>query len=1834
MDSFDCIVIGSGHAGSCAALSAVEHGRQREEWAGGNGYFTAGAHRTVHRGLHDLVSIVKNPPSHEAIQRIDMEPYTRANFVGDIMRLGNGKSDPALVDALVDNSRDAIDWLAQYAEVPFSFSFNRQAYEVDGRQKFWGGMVLSVEDGGKGLIAAHRRALRKAGVQVWFDTPALSLVMSDDRISGVRARRDGHEIELRAPAVILAAGGFEANAELREKHLGTGWGQARVRGTPYNTGDGFALVETVGAKLTGDWAGCHSTAWDANAASDAGQRDLTNQYTKSGYPLGIMLNANGERFVDEGEDYRNYTYAKFGRAILNQPGGFAFQIWDSQVIDSLRKEEYGDGIVEKIFGSSMEELVDRLVGVGLNDKERALITLRDFNGAVHDHRDEHRDLRWDPAVKDGLSTQSSAKQLALPKSNWALALDTPPFMAVKVACGVTFTFGGLAIDPQSAAVLRKDSRVIDGLFCTGEMVGGLFFDNYPGGSGLTAGALSPRHSLPSSRPRARRARRSLRVMSLAGLVHNVAAAHRQVKPSTNVETDEDERNITDSPRPNGVEPPSSRSVMIHYETPPDTPSMRTGPPRSLSYAYSLASSPTRPKEYESPDLMSPDGTSEFPLSVPNDFKSALEYEQTDKEGKKRESRNLGESWGPIKWLQDSPKEERGNFDLGPHNGSAEQIPPNAEKQASEPKSPKMPNSHAKSSSAGESDSRPGLTHSSNKPSGLRRAFSGSHVSDSQDEKSGRARWSRIRSLIPNIINQDRDAIQSGPSAVTSHKVNITDELITGGLSTMMLRLWFERDEKDQRRIPILFHRLRIRVSDSLHPMHGSKSVFRIECEYANGAVRWVIYRQLRDFFSLHTHYTVSNVYNRNVDKLPEFPRTSLPYFKFLKKEGRDVGQADFARLQRESLENYLIELIRAVMFHPSTNRLAGFLEISALSISMARSGGSQYKAGFLEIAADGVGGTFGRKSAGWRAKKASRWCAIRESYLVVMEEPGQLDVWDVFLIDPDFEIERPKRYYRQGLHLLHADGLGSSHKPDKIPDRPETGQRTMIGSVTTKFSKLFHSDGKRRAASVNNTHQDGIGSEHASTSSSESVASQAPSAMLDPSTNINPLAGKNNEPAAEGKDHSEDVSKHTFYVTNAQVRLKLFARNESRWDTAQHVLVDDTEGTDQPEIWPGKDYSNPRMQDFHTLNKPEEDMYDRTKVPRMPWHDVAMQVVGQPARDLARHFVQRWNYLLRIKNHSRVMPFLLPPPEFKPGELHQLGLTGTCEMQICRSAGPWSMGTPAKIEHSIQNAYLKVNDVKVENKIGDAIVHRIIRAHRDGGQWKCCIVIPLLPGFTFPVDHSDASAPDDYLAVFSLRNWAKMRGDVLTTEQVYIHGKVCIVDDRLAIIGSANINERSQRGDRDSELAAVIRDTDMIDCTMAGKPFKVGRFAHTLRVRLMREHLGIDVDALDEEDLMVNDPVQPEYVENIWDPDTEQVYGRQDGVTHIKKSKQRTAVGALFRDSVDGASQATHATGEIVSKAATKALQKAGLGKKAAESAMSTDALEAERKTFTHMGQEVPGFTSSIVPTLEEKTVAEKQCSPVEIDTIEEEADCDTSGSEHDGTVKDSGDGQPRTNDGTLYGAPADASKSPQADDEPPHAHSGINDADKEEQAAVGARASIRRSLMTWKLLTPRPNVESDGFEDPISDAFWKNVWIASAVHNTEIYRKVFHAVPDDLITTWKQYKEFVLHHERLNKRPRDSTSQEPVARVPSETGDEGAHTEEKEDNAEAISDEGTRPSREGADDPSLSTFNGSATHSEKEAKSRRPARGSEPFEKWERDEMEKLLGQINGHLGNALSFR
>lgn len=505
-EEWDVLVVGGGNAGFSAAISAAEslaHNNCRpprvllvdkcpEAWAGGNSYFTAGAMRFVHGGLQDVLPLVNNVDA-EMAGKIDLAPYTTNDFLNDMDRVTGGEYDKVLGKMLVDDSNETVKWLAGHG-VRFQLSFNRQAYKIGDRYKFWGGLCLKTEDGGKGLVEDHKAAAAQVGVTVRYETAAHKIV-TDPSTGAFHSlqvlRKDGSPSSIRARAVILAAGGFEANPRMRAAHLGQGWDLAHVRGTPYNTGEVLEMaVRDVGARRLGDWGGCHSVAWDADSAPDTGDRHKSNEFTKSGYPLGITVNKLGSRFFDEGSDIRNYTYAKFGRAILAQPGGVAFQIWDSQTIPWLRSEEYRDEIVKKTYGETIEELAEKLQkSEGLESAKRFVATVSDYNTAVLNHRHERPELKWDPSVKDGLSTESVASSLYIPKSNWALPLTTPPFMAVKVCCGITFTFGGISVDPDTLAVLSDATgKAVPGVYCCGEMVGGLFHQNYPGGSGLTSGA--------------------------------------------------------------------------------------------------------------------------------------------------------------------------------------------------------------------------------------------------------------------------------------------------------------------------------------------------------------------------------------------------------------------------------------------------------------------------------------------------------------------------------------------------------------------------------------------------------------------------------------------------------------------------------------------------------------------------------------------------------------------------------------------------------------------------------------------------------------------------------------------------------------------------------------------------------------------------------------------------------------------------------------------------------------------------------------------------------------------------------------------------------------------------------------------------------------------------------------------------------------------------------------------------------------------------------------------------------------------------------------------------
>ena len=247
-----------------------------------------------------------------------------------------------------------------------------------------------------------------------------------------------------------------------------------TRGTRYNTGDGIRMALDIGASPFGNWSGCHAVGWDYNAP-EFGDLTVGENFQKHSYPWGVMVNAHGRRFVDEGADFRNYTYAKYGRVILNQPDQFAWQVFDNKVLHILR-DEYRIKRVTKVRADSLEALAGKLEGV---DKVGFLDEMATFNAKVR------TDIPFDPNVKDG----RCAEGLAVPKSNWANTIDEPPFEAYQVGCGITFTFGGLRINPDSGQVMDTDLAPIPGLFAAGELVGGVFYFNYPGGTGLLSGAV-------------------------------------------------------------------------------------------------------------------------------------------------------------------------------------------------------------------------------------------------------------------------------------------------------------------------------------------------------------------------------------------------------------------------------------------------------------------------------------------------------------------------------------------------------------------------------------------------------------------------------------------------------------------------------------------------------------------------------------------------------------------------------------------------------------------------------------------------------------------------------------------------------------------------------------------------------------------------------------------------------------------------------------------------------------------------------------------------------------------------------------------------------------------------------------------------------------------------------------------------------------------------------------------------------------------------------------------------------------------------------------------------
>lgn len=475
------VVVGAGNAAMSAALAAAEAGAQvtvlesaAENERGGNSYFTGGLYRFPHYGLEDLCGLLPELADGD-IDDLILAPFTEDDFIDEMGRLTEYRSDPDLLAVLVNTARETISWLHEQG-LRFGWSRGRHAHKVGNKFQFWGGAPLEVIGGGAGLIEALFKTADRSGIKIQYSARATDLIMKDGSVAGVRAVVDSVEVDYEADAVILASGGFEANPEMRARYLGQNWDLALVRGTRHNRGDGIAMALRAGARPYGHWTGCHCTAWDANAPL-TGDRSIGDAFSRHSYTLGIVVNREGRRFIDEGADFHTQTYAKYGAAVLRQPGLTAYQIFDSKVTQYLRSD-YRERRATKVTADTVAELATRLD----LDPEVLEATVEQYNAATVGGD-------YNPNVKDGCRTRGLTPE----KSNWALRLDSPPLVAYPVTAGITFTFGGVRID-ETSRVLDSDDHPIPGLFAAGEMVGGLFYHNYPSGTGLMAGAVFGRRA--------------------------------------------------------------------------------------------------------------------------------------------------------------------------------------------------------------------------------------------------------------------------------------------------------------------------------------------------------------------------------------------------------------------------------------------------------------------------------------------------------------------------------------------------------------------------------------------------------------------------------------------------------------------------------------------------------------------------------------------------------------------------------------------------------------------------------------------------------------------------------------------------------------------------------------------------------------------------------------------------------------------------------------------------------------------------------------------------------------------------------------------------------------------------------------------------------------------------------------------------------------------------------------------------------------------------------------------------------------------------------------------
>ena len=473
----DVLVVGGGNTGLVAAIETKNRGadvllieKAPKKARGGNSRLSGGLFRVPGEGNKDYLPLIE--PATLPKGEIDIEAYSRDDFYSRVIRLSDGRSDQRLTEIFVNQAMQTVKWMKEQG---VRWELNPLHMSRVGERLLWpsGQIVLVASGSGEGLVEMEYGVVEKKGIPVLYETAGRSLVINEEgRVTGVRAKGPEGFFEIRAKSVILSCGGFQANPAWRRRYLGENWDLVKLRGTRYDTGDGIEMALQADAQLVGHWGGCHASIVSEDSPMIEAASSGSERYS---YLYCIMVNREGKRFIDEGEDFHVYTYAKFGKEILKQPGGIAFQIFDGKTIPILRSEYQN---VLKVECNSLSELADECdIPV-----EPFLETIRTYNAAIVN--DDQPFVKY---RRDGRHT----KGLHPDKTNWAQKIETPPFQAYAVVCGLTMTYGGVRTN-EKAQVIDTQEQSVKGLYAVGEITGGFFYHNYPSGTGLVRGAVMGR----------------------------------------------------------------------------------------------------------------------------------------------------------------------------------------------------------------------------------------------------------------------------------------------------------------------------------------------------------------------------------------------------------------------------------------------------------------------------------------------------------------------------------------------------------------------------------------------------------------------------------------------------------------------------------------------------------------------------------------------------------------------------------------------------------------------------------------------------------------------------------------------------------------------------------------------------------------------------------------------------------------------------------------------------------------------------------------------------------------------------------------------------------------------------------------------------------------------------------------------------------------------------------------------------------------------------------------------------------------------------------------------